>query len=88
MADIMATERLTAGHGALTAERCGTGRDLVVLHSLLADRHAQLERQRDGTWLIVAETTRNGVWVSTSSVTLTPHCHFRCGEQLFRFEIP
>ena len=40
MADIMATERLTAGHGALTAERCGTGRDLVVLHSLLADRHA------------------------------------------------
>ena len=40
MADIMATERLTAGHGALTAERCGQGRDLVVLHSLLADRHA------------------------------------------------
>ncbi len=40
MADIMATERLTAGHGALTAVRTGTGRDLVVLHSLLADRHA------------------------------------------------
>ena len=40
MADIMATERLTAGHGTLTADRCGKGRDLVVLHSLLADRHA------------------------------------------------
>ncbi|MBI4366909.1 MAG: alpha/beta fold hydrolase [Deltaproteobacteria bacterium] len=36
----MPIERLTAGHGALTAVRTGQGRDLVVLHSLLADRHA------------------------------------------------
>ena len=36
----MLIEQLTAGHGALTAVRTGTGRDLVVLHSLLADRHA------------------------------------------------
>jgi 3-oxoadipate enol-lactonase len=36
----MQFEKLTAGHGALTAVRTGTGRDLVVLHSLLADRHA------------------------------------------------
>src|SRR5664279_5168183 len=36
----MQFEQLTAGHGALTAVRTGTGRDLVVLHSLLADRHA------------------------------------------------
>src|SRR5665647_3087978 len=36
----MPLEQLTAGHGALTAVRTGTGRDLVVLHSLLADRHA------------------------------------------------
>ena len=40
MAQISATERLTAGHGALTAVRTGAGRDLVLLHSLLADRHA------------------------------------------------
>jgi 3-oxoadipate enol-lactonase len=40
MADIPATEQLTAGHGALKAVRTGQGRDLVVLHSLLADRHA------------------------------------------------
>jgi 3-oxoadipate enol-lactonase len=44
MADITATEQLTAGHGALTAVRTGqktaSGCDLVVLHSLLADRHA------------------------------------------------
>jgi pSer/pThr/pTyr-binding forkhead associated (FHA) protein len=68
--------------------RAGGGADLELDDPLIADRHAELVRQRDGTWLIVAETTRNGVWVSTSSVTLTPHCHFRCGEQLFRFEIP
>jgi pimeloyl-ACP methyl ester carboxylesterase len=33
-------EQLTAGHGALTAARTGTGRDIVVLHSLLADRRS------------------------------------------------
>jgi len=31
---------LSAGHGALTAVRTGQGSDLVLLHSLLADRHA------------------------------------------------
>ena len=36
----MQLEQLTAGHGALTAVRTGAGRDLVLLHSLLADRHA------------------------------------------------
>jgi 3-oxoadipate enol-lactonase len=38
--DIMALEQLTAGHGALTAVRTGEGSDIVVLHSLLADRNA------------------------------------------------
>jgi pimeloyl-ACP methyl ester carboxylesterase len=33
-------QELTAGHGQLTAVRAGKGRDLVILHSLLADRHA------------------------------------------------
>jgi 3-oxoadipate enol-lactonase len=36
----MQFEQLTAGHGALTAARVGQGRDLVILHSLLADRRA------------------------------------------------
>ena len=36
----MQFEQLTAGHGALTAVRTGAGSDLVVLHSLLSDRHA------------------------------------------------
>ena len=36
----MQMQQLTAGRGALTAVRTGAGRDLVVLHSLLADRHA------------------------------------------------
>jgi pimeloyl-ACP methyl ester carboxylesterase len=33
-------QQLTAGHGVLTAARTGTGRDIVVLHSLLADRQS------------------------------------------------
>jgi len=36
----MQMQELTAGHGVLTAARAGAGRDLVILHSLLADRHA------------------------------------------------
>jgi pimeloyl-ACP methyl ester carboxylesterase len=36
----VAEERLTAAHGMLTAARSGRGRDLVILHSLLTDRHA------------------------------------------------
>lgn len=36
----MEFEDLTAGRGALTAVRTGSGSDIVVLHSLLADRHA------------------------------------------------
>ena len=36
----MDMEQLSAGRGALTAVRTGKGSDLVVLHSLLADRHA------------------------------------------------
>ncbi|MFZ3239140.1 MAG: alpha/beta fold hydrolase [Pseudolabrys sp.] len=36
----MQLERLSAGRGALTAVRTGEGRDLVLLHSLFADRHA------------------------------------------------
>jgi len=38
--DVMQFEQLSAGHGALTGVRTGKGADLVVLHSLLADRHA------------------------------------------------
>jgi pimeloyl-ACP methyl ester carboxylesterase len=36
----MQTQDLSAGHGVLTAARAGEGADLVILHSLLADRHA------------------------------------------------
>jgi len=36
----MQFEQLAAGRGALTAVRTGTGGDIVLLHSLLADRHA------------------------------------------------
>jgi len=36
----MQFEQLSAGHGALTGVRTGQGPDLVLLHSLLADRFA------------------------------------------------
>ncbi len=36
----MQMQELTAGHGVLTAARTGEGPDIVVLHSLLADRTA------------------------------------------------
>jgi pimeloyl-ACP methyl ester carboxylesterase len=36
----MRTEELSAGHGVLKAARTGQGPDIVLLHSLLADRHA------------------------------------------------
>ena len=75
------SERLVIG-------RAGGGADIQLDDPLLANRHAELKRLRDGTWMIVAETTRNGVWVSVSAVGLTPYCFFRCGEQRFRFVIP
>jgi pimeloyl-ACP methyl ester carboxylesterase len=40
MTGTVALEQLKAAHGQLTAVRAGRGRDLVILHSLLADRHA------------------------------------------------
>ena len=75
------SERLVIG-------RAGGGADIELDDPLLANRHAELKRLRDGTWMISAETTRNGIWVSVSAVGLTPHCFFRCGEQRFRFVIP
>lgn len=72
----------------VTLGRTGGGADVELDDPLLAYHHATLDRQRDGSWLITAEHTRNGVWVSTLAVTLTSQCHFRLGEQLFRFVIP
>ena len=72
----------------LVIGRTGGGADIELDDPLLAYRHAELKRMRDGTWMIASETTRNGIWVSISTVGLTPNCYFRCGEQRFRFTIP
>jgi pSer/pThr/pTyr-binding forkhead associated (FHA) protein len=72
----------------LTLGRTGAGVDVEIDDPLLAYRHATLKRQKDGTWLITAEPTRNGVWISTTNVALTSNCRFRCGEQQFWFVIP
>jgi hypothetical protein len=74
-------ERLVIG-------RAGGGADVELDDPLLANTHATLKRMRDGSWMITAETTRNGIWVSVSAVALTSYCFFRCGEQRFRFMIP
>jgi hypothetical protein len=72
----------------VTLGRAGAGVDVEIDDPLLAYRHATLKRQTDGTWLITAEPTRNGVWVSAATVALTSNCRFRCGEQQFWFVIP
>jgi pSer/pThr/pTyr-binding forkhead associated (FHA) protein len=81
MAFSLRSDRLLIG-------RAGGGADIQLDDPLLANRHAELKRLRDGTWMISAETTRNGIWVSVAAVGLTPYCFFRCGEQRFRFVIP
>lgn len=68
--------------------RTGGGADIDLDDPLVADQHAVLLRQRDGSWLIVADPTRNGVWVSVASIMLTGNCFFRLGEQRFRFVVP
>jgi hypothetical protein len=73
---------------SLTIGRTGGNADIQLDDPLLAYNHASLKRMRDGTWMIVSETTRNGIWVSISAVSLSAHCFFRCGEQRFRFEMP
>jgi len=72
----------------LSLGRLGGGADIELDDPLLANHHATLLRQKDGTWLLKAEMTRNGIWVSISTVALTASCLFRCGEQRFRFVIP
>lgn len=71
-----------------TIGRVDGGAEIELDDPLVADRHATLKRQRDGSWLIEADFTRNGVWVSVNSIMLTSNCFFRLGEQRFRFVIP
>ena len=71
-----------------TIGRVGGGADIELDDPLVANRHATLKRQRDGSWLLEADFTRNGVWVSVTSIELKSNCFFRLGEQRFRFVIP
>ncbi|MFM7034700.1 MAG: FHA domain-containing protein [Planctomycetia bacterium] len=82
-----------AMHLPLRSERATIGRtdggaDIELDDPLVADQHAVLKRQRDGSWLLEADATRNGVWVSVASIMLTSNCSFRLGEQRFRFVVP
>jgi pSer/pThr/pTyr-binding forkhead associated (FHA) protein len=71
-----------------TIGRVGGDADIQLDDPLVAYRHATLKRQRDGSWLMEADFTRNGVWVSVTSIELRSNCFFRLGEQRFRFVIP
>ena len=71
-----------------TIGRMGGGAEIELDDPLVANRHATLKRQRDGSWLMEADFTRNGVWVSVTSIELRSNCFFRLGEQRFRFVIP
>lgn len=71
-----------------TIGRVDGGADIELDDPLVANRHATLKRQRDGSWLMEADFTRNGVWVSVTSIELRSNCFFRLGEQRFRFMIP
>lgn len=71
-----------------TIGRTTGGAEIELDDPLVADQHATLKRQRDGSWLMEANYTRNGVWVSINSIMLTSNCFFRLGEQRFRFVIP
>lgn len=71
-----------------TIGRAGGGADIELDDPLVADQHAVLKRQRDGSWVMEADATRNGVWVSVTAIMLTANCSFRLGEQRFRFLIP
>jgi len=74
-------------YDVMTLGRSGGRANIELDDPLLAYHHATLTRQRDGSWLIEAAHTRNGVWVSTPAVTLSSNCHFRIGEQVFRFAV-
>lgn len=77
----------------LLSSRITIGRDanrcpIHVDDPSLAGLHAELLRESDGSWRIVASPSRNGVWVSTRATRLTSCCYFQCGEQRFRFVVP
>lgn len=77
----------------LLSSRIAIGRDprrcpIQVDDPALAGQHAELIRESDAGWRIVASPSRNGVWVSIRSTRLTSCCYFQCGEQRFRFVVP
>jgi len=75
-------------HHEATIGRLGGGCTISVDDPHLAKHHATITRSTSGVWKIRPGKTSNGVWVNIRTIALTPHCHFRCGEQYFRFVIP
>jgi len=72
----------------VTLGRLGGGCDISIDDPYLAKHHATIFRAPNGIWNVQPGKTTNGVWANIRSIKLTTHCHFRCGEQCFRFVIP
>jgi hypothetical protein len=72
----------------VTIGRFGGKCDIMLDDPHLAGHHATIEIGAKGRLTMRAEKSINGVWANIRSVTLTNLCFFRCGEQVFRFEVP
>ena len=72
----------------VTIGRRGSGCDIQLDDPLVATVHAELVADPTGTWKIIAQKSRNGIWVKTDATPLLSNCFFQCGEQRFKFMIP
>jgi len=71
--------------GVVTIGCKGSGCDIILDDPLVADNHATILCDSRGAWSLKAAPSTNGVWARINQVKLTESCHFRCGEQCFRF---
>ena len=51
-------------------------------------RHARVSREADGSWIVSAPKSVNGIWIRVDEVRLINGCWFQLGEQRFRFYMP
>jgi pSer/pThr/pTyr-binding forkhead associated (FHA) protein len=68
--------------------RPGYGNDLEIDDALLAEKHAEVKRLRDGSWRLLSLSSQNGIWAEIDGLRLSQKCRFRCGEQEFLFVLP
>lgn len=65
--------------------RPSCGNHLEIDDPLLAERHARIVCDAQGTWHLEALPSQNGVWVQVGGIRLAAVCRFQVGEQRFLF---